>query len=119
MDNRGDGLRGSAKPGHRGGQLAITKVKALQALNGATLVSCELETGRTHQIRIHLSEAGHPVIGDGVYIRHFAGPRIAAQRTMLHAAELSFEHPSTGEEMTFSAEPPPDFRELMRGLTRR
>jgi len=118
MENRGDGLRGSAKPGHRGGQKAVTTVRAIQALNGATLVSCELETGRTHQIRIHLSEAGHPVIGDGVYIRHFRGPRIAAPRTMLHAAELSFEHPVTGEEMSFSAEPPADFRDLMRGLSR-
>ncbi len=100
------------------GKRAVTHWKRLTLLNGAALVECRLETGRTHQIRIHLSEAGHPVIGDGVYIRHFQGPRIAAARTMLHAAELTFEHPVTGEEMSFSAEPPPDFRELMRSLTK-
>ncbi|NUP12596.1 MAG: RluA family pseudouridine synthase [Polyangiaceae bacterium] len=116
VEDRGDGLRGSARPGRREGQLAITHVKALQPLAGATLVSCELETGRTHQIRIHLSEAGHPIVGESVYIRNYAGPRIAAPRAMLHAAELTFEHPTSGEEMSFSVEPPEDFRTMMLKL---
>ena len=58
---------------------------------GASLVACVLETGRTHQIRIHLSERGHPVLGERVYIRDFGGPEIPAPRVMLHAAELADE----------------------------
>lgn len=116
VENRGDGLRGTARPGRKEGQVAITHVQALQPLAGATLVSCELETGRTHQIRIHLAEAGHPLVGESVYIRHYQGTRIEAPRTMLHAAELTFEHPVSGEEMSFSVEPPEDFRKTMQKL---
>jgi len=116
VENRGDGLRGSAKPGHREGQLAITHVKPLRALAGATLISCELETGRTHQIRIHLSEAGFPLVGEKVYVRRFEGPRIEAPRMMLHAAELGFEHPVTFEDVHFTAPPPEDFVAVMRRL---
>ncbi|MBL8743684.1 MAG: RluA family pseudouridine synthase, partial [Myxococcales bacterium] len=119
IENRGDGLRGSSKGGRREGQRAVTHVEALEALRGATLVACVLETGRTHQIRIHLSEQGHPVIGDPVYIRHYKGEKIAAPRTMLHAAELGFEHPVTGEMLTFSAPPPADFLAVHRALTLR
>ena len=80
-------------------------------------MSCELETGRTHQIRIHLSEAGHPIVGESVYIRGYAGERIVAPRAMLHAAELGFEHPTSGEEMSFSVEPPEDFRSMLLRLS--
>jgi 23S rRNA pseudouridine1911/1915/1917 synthase len=66
--DRGDGLRGSSvRPGH--GKRAVTTVRALQALRGATLCEVKLETGRTHQIRIHLAEAGHPIVGERVYVR--------------------------------------------------
>ncbi len=119
IENRGDGLRGSSKGGRREGQRAVTHIEALEPLRGATLIACVLETGRTHQIRIHLSEEGHPVIGDPVYIRHYKGEKIAAPRTMLHAAELGFEHPVTGETLTFSAPPPPDFIAVHRSLTLR
>jgi 23S rRNA pseudouridine1911/1915/1917 synthase len=109
VEDRGDGLRGSARPGRREGQLAVTHVRAVTPLAGATLVSCELETGRTHQIRIHLAEAGYPIVGEAVYIRGYGGPRLDAPRTMLHAAELTFEHPVSGEELSFGVEPPEDF----------
>jgi 23S rRNA pseudouridine1911/1915/1917 synthase len=107
IENRGDGLRGSSRKGD--GQLAITHVESIQKLEQATLVACRLETGRTHQIRIHLSEAGHPLVGEKVYIRNFAGPKIDAPRLMLHAAELGFIHPATGREVMFTRDPPEDF----------
>ncbi|MBK8940499.1 MAG: RluA family pseudouridine synthase [Polyangiaceae bacterium] len=119
VEDRGDGLRGSARPGRREGQLAVTHVRAVTPLAGATLVSCELETGRTHQIRIHLAEAGYPIVGEAVYIRGYGGPRLDAPRTMLHAAELTFEHPVSGEELSFGVEPPEDFRRVMQRLASR
>ena len=82
------------------GKEAITHVTVEERLHGYTLLSCRLETGRTHQIRIHLSEAGHPVCGDKVYCEdaerrgvpeHERRPRLA-----LHATELGFEHPVDG-----------------------
>ncbi len=121
--NRGDGLRGSIRANARGGraaqqdgQLAITHLEPLQALDGATLVACKLETGRTHQIRVHLSESGHPVVGERVYIRGFLGPVIPAPRLMLHAAELGFVHPATNVEVRFERPPPPDFEETLARL---
>jgi 23S rRNA pseudouridine1911/1915/1917 synthase len=123
LRDRGDGLRGSF--GHfrpaRGlppaeAQHAVTHVRVLEPLRGAALVECRLETGRQHQIRIHLSEAGHPLIGERVYIRDYEGPRIAAPRPMLHARELGFEHPTSGREMRFTREPPADFLDAYRAL---
>jgi 23S rRNA pseudouridine1911/1915/1917 synthase len=123
VPDRGDGLKGSH--GHfrraRGGppegaQRALTRVRPLEVLAGATLVECELDTGRQHQIRIHLSEAGHPVCGETVYMRDHRGPRIAAPRQMLHAAELAFAHPRTGREMRFEREPPADFAAVLDRL---
>ncbi len=111
VDNRGDGLRGSRKGGGRPqeGQVAITHVEALEEMLDTTLVACRLETGRTHQIRIHLSEAGHPVVGERVYVRGFAAPLIPAPRLMLHARELGFVHPATGEQVHWERDPPEDF----------
>lgn len=117
--DRGDGLRGSW--GHfrapRGkppldAQHAVTHVRVIERFPGdspASLVECMLETGRQHQIRIHLSEAGHPLIGERVYIRDFKGVRIEAPRPLLHARELGFEHPRTGREVRFQLDPPDDF----------
>jgi 23S rRNA pseudouridine1911/1915/1917 synthase len=128
MANRGDGLRGSHKgaerrgrDGSRGepGQLAITHVEALEPLNAATLVACVLETGRTHQIRIHLSEAGHPLVGERVYIRGFEAPLVPAPRLMLHATRLGFVHPKTGEHVRWDKEPPKDFEETLSRLRTR
>jgi len=124
VEDRGDGLRGtpSRRPGRGGGeggagQLAITHVEPLEQLDGATLVACRLETGRTHQIRIHLSEAGHPLVGERVYIRALAEDRrIPAPRIMLHAAELGFEHPAPERPVRWSEPPPGDFEAVRRRL---
>jgi 23S rRNA pseudouridine1911/1915/1917 synthase len=123
IEDRGDGLRGSfgvfrrpRGPRPAEARQAITHVKALAALRGATLVECRLETGRQHQIRIHLSEAGHPLVGEQVYIRDYAGEKIGAPRPMLHAQRLGFVHPRTGETKSFEAPPPRDFNEAQRRL---
>lgn len=125
VDDRGDGLKGSF--GHfrrqRGGpppgaQRALTHVRPLETLAGATLVECTLETGRQHQIRIHLSEEGYPVLGEAVYVRNHHGPRLPAPRQMLHAAVLGFTHPRTGEAMRFEQPPPADFAAVLAGLRR-
>jgi 23S rRNA pseudouridine1911/1915/1917 synthase len=118
VEDRGDGLRGSARERVREGQLAVTHVERLERLEGATLVACRLETGRTHQIRIHLAESGHPLVGESVYVRDFRGTPIPAPRLMLHAAELGFAHPSDGRTMRFRDPPPPDFEATLARLRR-
>jgi 23S rRNA pseudouridine1911/1915/1917 synthase len=121
--DRGDGLRGSRPRGRRGGegegQRAVTHVVVLERLEKATLVECRLETGRTHQIRIHLSEAGHPLVGEQVYIRDFKGDPLPAPRLMLHARELGFVHPATEEDVHFSRDPPKDFEETLARLRKK
>lgn len=123
VQNRGDRLRGSwgRRPHHRGpppshAKWAKTHVWPIESLVGATLVQCQLETGRQHQIRIHLSEAGHPLVGEAVYVREYRGQPIDAPRMMLHAAELGFEHPITGESLAFADDPPSDFAEVLGRL---
>ena len=106
--DRGDGLRGSTTDPDRG-KRAVTHVAVRRALRGATECAVRLETGKTHQIRIHLAESGHPLVGEEVYIRDYARPPIAAARLMLHAATLGFLHPITGERVALAAEPPADF----------
>jgi 23S rRNA pseudouridine1911/1915/1917 synthase len=118
IEDRGDGLRGSARVRQREGQLAITHVERIEQLHGATLVGCRLETGRTHQIRIHLAEQGHPLVGEPVYVRRYPGPLIPAPRLMLHAAELGFVHPVSEREMLFEDPPPADFQETLARLRR-
>jgi len=115
VKNRGDNLRGASRFGQEG-QLAITHVEPIRRLPSATLVACRLETGRTHQIRIHLAEAGHPIVGERVYVRDYGGDRLAAPRPMLHAAELGFIHPVKQSSMTFEAPLPADFVEMLRRL---
>jgi 23S rRNA pseudouridine1911/1915/1917 synthase len=117
--DRGDRRRGSTNlPGT--GKRAVTHVRPLESLGGYTFVECQLETGRTHQIRIHLAEAGHPVCGEKVYTKPLHGTPIAdpsgAQRQMLHAAELSFNHPVTGEPLSFKMPMPADMARLLAGL---
>jgi len=85
------------------GKPAITHVKRLARTERGTLIACRLQTGRTHQIRVHLSSLGHPVLGDGVY----GGP--TDMPLQLHAAFLRIAHPTTGEEMAFFSVPPSDF----------
>lgn len=128
ITDRGDGLRGSwgvyRRP--RGGpparaRRAITHLRVLERLRDrelgdAALVECTLETGRQHQIRIHLSEAGHPLLGEHVYVRDYIGRRIDAPRILLHAETLAFDHPRTGERVEFHAELPADFQRVLDGL---
>jgi 23S rRNA pseudouridine1911/1915/1917 synthase len=109
--DRGDGRRGSTDlPGQ--GKEAVTHVSMLERLPGYTLLSCRLETGRTHQIRIHLAELGHPLCGEMVYNRRPDGSlmedQIGAPRLSLHAAELGFVHPATGKRMHWAMPLPDD-----------
>jgi 23S rRNA pseudouridine1911/1915/1917 synthase len=116
VEDRGDGLRGSTS--HRDqGKRAVTHVEARQPLRHATLCGVRLETGKTHQIRIHLSEAGHPLVGEPVYLREFAGPILTSSRLMLHAATLGFEHPITGAHVALSSPLPPEFVAVVERLT--
>ena len=89
------------------GQPAITEYEPLKILNGNTLIKCTLKTGRTHQIRVHMSYINHPLIGDYLYgnVENTA----VNGRHLLHAGEISFVHPITGEEMTIVAPFPEDF----------
>jgi 23S rRNA pseudouridine1911/1915/1917 synthase len=117
--DRGDGRRGSTKTVGVGKE-AITHVEAAESLSGFTLVHCRLETGRTHQIRIHLAELGHPVCGDRVYVHRRDGSVVpdtsTAPRLALHAAELGFRHPVTGDEMHWEMELPPDLQAFVEEL---
>jgi len=113
--DRGDGIRGSTRFPNQG-KRAVTHVAVRERLRGATLCEVRLETGKTHQIRIHLSEGGHPLVGEAVYVRNYNGPVINAARLMLHAATLGFDHPVTGEPLRFEAPPPPDFETILARL---
>jgi 23S rRNA pseudouridine1911/1915/1917 synthase len=113
--DRGDGLRGSTTRTEQG-KRAVTHVEVVRALRGATLCTVRLETGRTHQIRIHLAEAGHPLVGEEVYIRDYPGPVIVSPRLLLHAATLGFDHPITGARVELVSEQPPDFTAVVDRL---
>jgi 23S rRNA pseudouridine1911/1915/1917 synthase len=123
--DRGDGLRGSrealprGRKAHGDSKLAVTHVTVMERLGEVTLVACQLETGRTHQIRIHLAEAGHPLVGERVYVKGYRGPLLRAERTMLHAAELGFLHPASGLEMRFTRALPEDMQGLVDRLRTR
>ncbi|MBI3994232.1 MAG: RluA family pseudouridine synthase [Candidatus Lambdaproteobacteria bacterium] len=120
VENRGDGLRGS-HPSR--GRRAVTHVTPQEALGDCTLIGCRLETGRTHQIRIHLAEAGLPLCGETLYNRPRFGEPVAdcsgAPRIMLHAGELGFAHPDGGRPLSFNVPAPADFQAFVAGLRRR
>ena len=116
--DRGDGLRGSTTRTDQG-KRAITHVEVRSALRGATLCAIQLETGKTHQIRIHLAESGHPLVGEEVYVRDYTGPMISSPRLMLHAATLGFEHPITGVRVDLESQVPPDFAAVVERLSSR
>jgi len=98
----------------RNGKYAVTHFTVEKRYRKATLIKARLETGRTHQIRVHLSYIGHPVIGDTNYGGSKKGHSINGQA--LHAAMLGFEHPATGKKMNFEAEPPEEFKLLLEEL---
>jgi 23S rRNA pseudouridine1911/1915/1917 synthase len=125
--DRGDGRRGSTDREDQG-KRAITHVRQLKLVDGYTMVECRLETGRTHQIRIHLGERGNPVCGDKVYGRRTtaSGPRRAAgvsndgpaaPRLALHAAKLGFIHPS-GKTLEFESKLPDELERFWSQVSR-
>ena len=107
-----------------GGRAAVTRVIDTEPLGGVTLVRVTIATGRTHQIRVHLADAGHPVAGDALYggVRRRLPARLAAlarlERPFLHAARLRFSHPETGRRLTFDAPLPPDLTDVLTTLRR-
>lgn len=118
VPDRGDGRRGSGSA--ELGKRAVTHVKPIEFLDGYTLVECRLETGRTHQIRIHLSESGHPICGEKVYHGAYATKPVPdnshSPRLALHAVELGFEHPITGEKLSFEMDLPDELKSLVNRL---
>jgi 23S rRNA pseudouridine1911/1915/1917 synthase len=103
------------------GKRAVTHWKRLQVLKDAALVECRLETGRTHQVRVHMASIGHPLVGDPVYGRSGNAHRkllneLGFQRQALHAAELGFTHPVTNRALSFASPLPPDMQELLSAL---
>jgi len=138
--DRGDGRRGSAPGGrqsrhqeqnkprrgnqqNKAAQRAVTYVRVLENLGDFTLVECRLETGRTHQVRIHLGEAGTPICGERMYDRPLHGKPFPdsshAPRLALHAARLDFDHPASRRRMTFSSAFPADLTEWLERIRRR
>ena len=119
--DRGDGRRGSS-PTSGEGQRAVTHVHVLERLGDYTLVECRLETGRTHQVRIHLGEAGTPLCGERIYDRPLNGQPLpdgsGIQRVALHAATLGFDHPATGKRVRWTAPLPQDMKALVERLRR-
>jgi 23S rRNA pseudouridine1911/1915/1917 synthase len=117
--DRGDGRRGS-KTREGEGQRAVTHVRVVQDFDNYTLVECRLATGRTHQVRIHLGEAGTPLCGERIYDRPPHGKPLpdgsGAKRIMLHAATLGFDHPATGKRMHFTSPLPKDMAKLLQQL---
>jgi len=114
--NRGDGRRGSAEgPPPEDSRRAVTHFEVLEEVGPrATLIRAQLETGRTHQVRIHLSESRHPVLGDPLYAP--GGIARASDRLALHAAVLGLEHPRTGQALRFEAPLADDLERLRRNL---
>jgi 23S rRNA pseudouridine1911/1915/1917 synthase len=113
----------------RGGKAALTRYRTRQVFHAAaSLLECRLATGRTHQIRVHLSARGHPVVGDPVYLRRIPaisrtvpeparGTLMDFPRQALHAATLGFRHPATGENLRFETPLPEDFGALLTAIS--
>jgi 23S rRNA pseudouridine1911/1915/1917 synthase len=103
------------------GRRAVTHLRTIERLHAASYVECRLMTGRTHQIRVHLADAGHALLGDPVYGGSIGDPRLrdvarTLGRQALHAAHLEFAHPMTGERLSFTTEPPEDFKRALAAL---
>lgn len=104
--------------GAPGTKPALTYWKVLRQYDRAAWVECRLATGRTHQIRVHLTHLGHPLLGDPVYRGRRAGTALNFHRQALHAVRLGLTHPVTGEYLEWEAPPPPDFADLLETLER-
>jgi 23S rRNA pseudouridine1911/1915/1917 synthase len=121
--NRSDRLRMAVR---ESGRPAVTHYRVMERFRAHTYLGVQLETGRTHQIRLHLSHLKYPIVGDPVYGGRFAQPRGAGQelldtlrsfkRQALHAASLGFDHPRTGRRAGFASLVPQDFKQLLRAL---
>ncbi len=124
--DRGDGHRGSSNDAGEDGQEAVTHIIASEFIpthaeeSGYSIIRCKLETGRTHQIRIHLSESGHMLCGDKIYNRTFDGKVLVdhsgAPRHALHSDRLAFKHPVTGEMLEFRMPMPKDLSKWLAAL---
>ena len=104
------------------GKRAVTHYRVVQVLKEAALVECRLETGRTHQVRVHMTSIGHPLLGDQTYGRSRIVHRdllnqLDFRRQALHAAEIGFVHPISKESLSFKSAVPSDMQELFRALT--
>jgi 23S rRNA pseudouridine1911/1915/1917 synthase len=120
--DRGDGLRGSLPQGQtrEDAKPAITHIKPVRVIGDFTLIECRLETGRTHQIRIHLAEIGHVLCGETTYNKPLDGPPVpdqsGAPRQALHAYKLGLAHPITGQAMNFETKMPRDLQRWIKRL---
>ncbi len=121
----GDRLRQAVRD-EEDGKRAVTHYRLRERFRAHSLLQCQLETGRTHQIRVHLTHVGHPLVGDPVYggglkLPKGAGPELVSalrgfRRQALHAEKLSFIHPASGEPVTFTAPRPADLQTLIAAL---
>jgi 23S rRNA pseudouridine1911/1915/1917 synthase len=98
------------------GRTAVTRYKVLERFERATFVRAMPETGRTHQIRVHLAALGHPILHDATYGTSKSITLASLRRHALHAASIAFQHPSTGERLAISAELPPDLQASLAEL---
>lgn len=99
---------------HKNGKEAITHYEVIQNFSKYAFIRCKLETGRTHQIRVHMASIGHPLLGDNVYCSAKAPFKLQGQT--LHAGVLGFVHPTTGKYMEFEAKLPDYFKELLKKM---
>lgn len=121
----GDRLRQAVRD-EEDGKRAVTHYRLRERFRAHSLIQCQLETGRTHQIRVHMTHVGHPLVGDPLYggglkLPKGASPELVAvlrgfKRQALHAEELGFVHPVSGESLSFSAERPADQKALIEAL---
>ena len=103
------------------GKRAVTRYKVLRPLRDSALVECRLETGRTHQVRVHMTSIGHPLLGDPAYGRTRSAhrellKRLNFERQALHGAELGFNHPVTSAALSFKSDAPSDMQQLLSAL---
>ena len=113
-DDYEGGRRGVARTGEPA-RPALTRWRVVERFPGAALLEVELETGRQHQIRVHLAHGGWPVLGDSVYGKDVRSP-VRVRRQMLHAQRLGFAHPGTGRTLRVESPPPPDFAKALAAL---